>query len=146
MSTTAPTTEDRLNAAFNALRTQGVTVNFNVEECCRSCATAGMKGERIVWTYAGQVTHFLFINGEPHEDTWVEEDCDYCVSAAACNCDLTLRLAGRPTPAEELFVYFLTPGGAGSEDLARAAVKALTDQGLTVEWDGSASSAVLVLF
>lgn len=142
------TIEDRINTAFDMLRSRGFTVNFNVESCCRGCAAdemPGSAGDQIVWTYKGQEEHFDFVDGAPVEYPLVEPECDYCAWWQDCHCDCDLIPACRPRPAEDLYVYFSGPDES-TVPVGQAAYNALTGQDLTVDWNGDEHVALRILF
>lgn len=120
-------TQDRWKDAIRVLRASGVRVRQNVQGCCRSCMTEdklGLKSpdEAYAYTYGGQGGAYTW-----QDDVAVYRD--------------TVGSRRYRSPKVVGSVYFNHGNGSG----ARIA-QAFTQAGFTVDWDGSESQCVTVVF
>lgn len=119
------TLQDKVKTAFRAIRKLGISAKFNVAGCCRSCISfhAGVEhGEdhQVVWHYGGQGNKIVWDGGEP----WVRG-----------------VWGNNYVPENRMYLnHSLTP------DNAELVLQALRDHGLTVEWDGSESQCIEIVF
>lgn len=163
------TTETRFHAALAEIRSNGITVNFNVEGCCPGCAASEMtvNTNLCVWTYQGQEEFFSFIDGNPRVATARDDIC-FCESYPIqemivddngeiiqeeeyewYECDLCTGTRPDPTPrpVHHLYVRFGDRIDQGrAVEAGQIAYDALIGQGFTLEWDGTADTAITVEF
>ena len=130
--------EARFKAAVKEIRASGVKIRQNVNGCCTGCietTALGLTEETeqttpYLFTYAGQGNRYTWRDGLPYyaaairvRRSWGGENLD--------------RRGAKVTT-----MYF-NHGGPGIV-AAKVAAAAFRAQGLTVEWDGTATQCVIV--
>lgn len=129
--------KEQYEKAVLQIKLAGVVVFENDMSCCRSCASYAMSQNgvteetNVAWTYGGQGTELVWEHGQPMYAPEVEDDEDDDEGGH-------WSAPSRPQPAKEQFWYHSGPDGA------RVAAEKFREAGFTVEWDGTAHTAVLV--
>lgn len=134
--TKAPTgsTQKRFQEAVRIIRANGIKWAFNVQACCRSCASpeARWEGKKnydpyttpVGWTFGGQGSAIYWLDGEPAK---MEYSSYYRKMVKA-----------HLTEEVSTFVYH-------DNDSAALIADAFRMMGFEVKWDGSNLSAVEVV-
>lgn len=117
------TQEQMFKEALKLVRRLGVRARYNVSGCCRSCITYELDDTQDqIWHYGGQGNRIMWDSGTAYSAASWERYGNVAYGTVFLN------------------HHFVTDG------IGEQVVEVLRSAGLTVEWDGSSSQCIMVVF